>query len=270
MVTVQDNLVRELKAAVSHNNRGFLNLPGLASNTDTTYYPVYVVKGITEPDYEKLNGTVVYGLPKGIDPSARVIRKTGKLAKGPNGEILREKVTVPSGSTAVRTPINLELSWDKWKNPPEGYGYVDFFNNVKAEPQYLYILPDAVLFEINQCSLVISNKKLARVYTDLRIQTWEHGVVYFSIVPLTNRSFTRAKILANGVMSSFSAFLPKLLKTWVVRGVMPNPDYFNMDNRPLVMSLGEGVLEPPPMVSEESKAVKGKSQLIADEISEEY
>ena len=275
-VTKNESLVKEFKKYTKQNYRGYCTKPPLPNMPKIEGFKgVYVVQGVENEYYSKLNGTVVTGLKTGQEPSRRVIKRTGEVEKY-GDQIKREPVSVPRHMHAVTTPLPLGLPWG-YNEDEEEFQYVDFFeteNNGVCERTYMYLIDNKYLYEFNQIALVYSNKRLNRTYKTIKVKTWNHGVVFLSLIPFENNTYRKAQILSIGTLESFKGIIPKIMKKWVDTAFICPPQVFkdSEEGEAIVFQEEEGNLEVP---SEGLKTVslaeeRGKGLASEDSLVDEY
>ena len=146
MVTVLENLVSELKRSVSRPNKSFLNIPVIDLPKPSNLVKYYKVEGIKEEYFDKLNGTIVTGLPKGSEPSRRVINRAGKTEHNFDGTVKRERVTVPRELLPVISGESLSLPYSyKYRDNQ----YIDFLIEKSGKKKYIYAVNKRNLYELN-------------------------------------------------------------------------------------------------------------------------
>ena len=266
MVTVLENLVSELKRSVSRPNKSFLNIPVIDLPKPSNLVKYYKVEGIKEEYFDKLNGTIVTGLPKGSEPSRRVINRAGKTEHNFDGTVKRERVTVPRELLPVISGESLSLPYSyKYRDNQ----YIDFLIEKSGKKKYIYAVNKRNLYELNMVSLVLSRNRIVKSYSQVQIQTWEYGKLYLSLVPYVTRETHRSRTLSVGLPGSFTKAIPDLYRFWIRNGIAPNPEDFGAEYQDLLYRIMEGDVDAPEVYSELSVAETSGKDLITEEFGGE-
>lgn len=190
----------------------------------------YRVFGIEDENFVGLNNTVVSRIPRGYEVKKRVIDKvTRSYKKGEEGNFVYEKYAIPSGSTAVTSPINLSISYKVYTNPPKGYGYVDFVSK-GDKVEYIYIVPNDYLYKVNQTALAISVKNMKN-FQGAGYLTWDNGVIFIHVIPYNpNSQYIGSKILKTGIGLDYVKDIHTISDYWEKEGFMPSISLCRLQN----------------------------------------
>lgn len=226
MRNLEDCFVREFKREirmVGNKDIYSVPLPGLVKGWNVSGTEQYRVFGITEEHFSLLNDKIVSKLPKGYEAKRRVIDKANRsYKKDGNGNYIYEKYAVPSGSTVVLSKVNLNLPYKVYLNPPKGYGYVDFVNEKDGSISYIYVIPNTMLYKINQTALAISVKNMKN-FSGMGYLTWDSGVIYIHVIPYNpNSQYIGSKILKTGIGLDYIKDIHAISDHWEQIGFIPN------------------------------------------------
>lgn len=227
MKSLEDVFKSEFRNEVS--NIGYkdiykIPLPEVCEAWGVSGTELYAVKGIIEPYYENLNKKIVKRLPKSTVAKRRVIDKAKRsFLKDGDGNFVYEDYTVPTGSIVVVSEVKIELPFKSYKRPSkEGYGYIDFVQTKKGTTEYLYVLPESVLYKVNQTALALSVKNMKN-FSGSGYMTWLNGMIFLHIIPYKpNSQYDGTRILKTGYSLDYREEVKTLLDFWQSSGVIPN------------------------------------------------
>lgn len=201
---------------------------------------LYKINGIPEDTeyYNLLNDQIVFLLPKGRKPLKRVYSlMQHDYKKDKYGDYVVEQVSVPSGSIFVCSKINIRLPYKAKKR--KGFQYVDFYNDDNGGRVYIYAIPKAYLFKIEQLALVLTSRNRMNCYEMVTYRTWLNGKVSLGVIPYKPKEdyvLKNTKVLATAYGNSiediyrdnFSKKVSSILDLWVHINFMGNPKEFDI------------------------------------------
>lgn len=221
MKTLESEFVKEFKNTVMVVDKDVYNipLPAEVKTWSVSKTELYAVKGITEEPYTQLNRTIVSKLPSGYTAKRRVIDKSTRGFKiGSDGKYVYEDYKVPAGCEVVISKVKLGVSYKNYLDMNSQYGFVDFTKN----GEYMYVLPDTVLYRVNQTALALSNKSM-KGFTGHSVVTWKHGTLFLYIVPYKPKtSYVGTSIIKTGYTIDYSREIKQILDYWQSIGFIPN------------------------------------------------
>lgn len=196
-------------------------LPMSTKGWNISEYALYGVQGITEPEFDKLNKTIVMEYPKGMNlVRKKVDRRTRKFMRDSEGNFVTEPVTVPKNSKAIMSEINLLLRY-KHEVQDKSFEYVDVIN-IKGKVLYIYLVSTKNLYRVSQTALAMSVRKL-KCYSGASYKTWKYGLITLAVIPYKpNAKYEGTKILATGVGLNYNEQITEVLKFWQAMDVIPN------------------------------------------------
>ena len=199
-------------------------LPEVCKSWDVSGTELYAVKGITTPYYENLNKKIVKRLPKSAVAKRRVIDKaTRSFLKDDDGNFVYEDYTVPTGSIVIVSEVKIELPFKFYKRPSkEGYGYIDFIQKKEGTTEYMYVLPESVLYKVNQTALALSVKNMKN-FSGSGYMTWSSGMIFLHIIPYKpNSKYDGTRILKTGYSLDYCGEVRSIVNYWQANRVIPN------------------------------------------------
>jgi len=222
--SLEEIFVREFKSAVNVSTiKDIYNLPlpPIVNSWEVSGTDVLAVKGISGP-FSALNKTLVKKLPNDIAAKKRVIDKvTRTFKKNSEGKYIYEDYKKPANSLVVTSNMDINLPYEYYVKPPEGYGYIDFKGS-KDNPTYLYALPKEVLYKVNQTALALSVKPMSS-YNGYGYTTWNMGKVFLCVIPYKpGAKYVETKILKTGYTLNYSKEIKAISDYWESIGLIPN------------------------------------------------
>lgn len=242
MVATYDNIFnREFKDMMNSRKAhitGFalstIPLPDFKSVTpsNSTFYTgaktrkVALVKGVTEPFFERLNNTEVELVGR-AKLYKRQVLSDGSFRKDNNNKYVADEVTVPHTSVAVLSPISIGLKRFKEDSrgsqiehrPSEGYKYVDYVET-KEGRKYIYIVPKQLVFRLTLVALMLTHHRHRNFYHGTKIALQNGHYIYLYTAPYTYRENTGAYILGLKASTNFDTEVKQLLDFWQKTKVM--------------------------------------------------
>lgn len=196
-------------------------LPMSAKGWNVNENVLYGVQGITEPEFDKLNKTIVMEYPKGMSLVRKKIdRRTRKFMRDSEGNFVTEPVTVPKNSKAIMSEINLLLRY-KHEVQDRSFEYVDVIN-IKGKILYIYLVSTKNLYRVSQTALAMSVRKL-KCYSGASYKTWKYGLITLAVIPYKpGAKYEGTKILATGVGLNYNEQITEVLTYWQAMDVIPN------------------------------------------------
>ena len=229
MSTLEDVFVQEFRQAVS--NVGFKNIykipvPGCCNNWSVSGTELFLVKGISDAEqyFNRLNSTVVKKLPANYVAKRRVVDKTTRGYKvDKEGKFIYEDYQVPQGSIVVLSPVQIGLPYKGYTSATKsGFGYIDFVEKNAGDVEYMYVIPNTCLYQINQLALAMSVTNMKNYYGRGYV-TWQHGTIFLHIIPYKpNAKYVGSRILATKYTLDFKEEIKALLDFWQYAGIIPN------------------------------------------------
>lgn len=220
---------------------------------------LYAIKGIELPYYSKLNKTIVKRLPRDKVAKRRVIDKITRTFKvDEEGNYIYEDYKVPTGSVVVLSDIQIDLPYQKYIKPEDGYGYIDYVMSKDEGIVYMYVIPKTVLYKVNQTALVMSVKDMKN-FTGMGYTTWHNGKIFLHIIPYSPTSkYTGSKVLKTKYSLNFNEEVDAIVKFWQEAQVIPNivlcnlQDETNLCLKPTTVGYDEYIpVEPLPLSDKE-------------------
>lgn len=222
-MTLEQVFIKEFKQAVvlsGYKDIYNIPLPEEANNWRVSGTTLFIVQGVDDPYYGKLNKNLVSKVPSDKRIARRVIDKAIRSFKrDEEGNFIYEDVPVPSGSMAVTStcktglPFNYKL---------QGFDYVDFIERSDSSIEFIYILPKKFLYQVNQTALVLSVKNMKN-YSGMGYTTWKNGRIFLHIIPYKpSTSYIGSKVLKTGYSLNYSEEINLLLGYWMQIGLIPN------------------------------------------------
>ena len=183
---------------------------------------VYKVKGVSDSVFKDLDGDIVKKLPSGTVAKQRVINPVNRLFKtNEDGSYVYRDYPTVSGSMVVRSDRDLEIPFAYWKNPKDGYGYVDFVISEDYGMEFMYMLPKDCLYKVNQTALVLSVKDMKN-YKGMGYNTWSNGKIFLHVVPYNpNSKYVGSKVLKTGDSLDYSKEIKTIVDFWQVNNIVP-------------------------------------------------
>lgn len=183
---------------------------------------MYKVKDISDSAFEGLEGELVKKLPSGTVAKQRVINPVNRLfQKNEDGTYVYKDYPVSTGSIVVRSDKDLSIPFEYWKNPKEGYGYVDFVISREYGMEFMYMLPRNCLYKVNQTALVLSVKDMKN-YMGMGYTTWNTGKIFLHVVPYNpNSSYVGSKVLKTGNSLDYKKEITAIVNFWQENNVVP-------------------------------------------------
>lgn len=197
-------------------------LPEQVSSWNVSGTELYGVRGIDIQFYSELNESIVRRLPKDMVAKRRVIDKaTRDFKRDENGSYVYEDYKVPTGSLVVLSNRKINLPYQNYVKPDNGYGYIDFaVSSVGIE--YMYVLPKNVLYKVNQTALVVSVKDM-KGFSGMGYVTWTMGKIFLHIIPYNPRSqYTGSKVLKTGYTLDYGKEIKSIVDYWQQVRFIPN------------------------------------------------
>ena len=222
MQSLEDVFVKEFKNSIIVENKDIYRvpLPKVCDSWEVSGTEVYAVRGI-EGVYIGLNKTLVKKVPKNFEVKRRVIDKVTRSFKTENGSFVYEPYTIPSGSIAVTSEVNLGIPYSEYISPTKGYGYVDFVNS-KNKLLYIYVLPKDVLYKVNQTALVISVKNM-KSFDGMGFVSWRNGTIFINVIPYSpNSQYIGTKVLKTSTSLNYTSEIKEISTYWEKVGFIPN------------------------------------------------
>ena len=181
------------------------------------------------PDYKKLLGApaVLYDGPL-LRPVYNDYRE----------HLRDEEVRCPSGSVAVLS-VDIGLSPEQFKNPPEGYMYVRAVGPNAEYPGggWVYCIPKVFVKPVPQYALFLSRHTLSDTVESYKVYIDGYNeMVYLSIVqqsPYTTRYASKAPIAIAGSYDPnvVVAYAEEVLRGWEAHGIIPPRAQFTLSTR---------------------------------------
>lgn len=233
--TLEDIFVSEFRKAVS--NVGYkdiykIPLPKECNDWYVSGTDLYGVKGIGKEYYCSLNKSIVKKVPNDYQIKRRLIDKSTRgFSVDSEGKYIYSDFSIPIGSIAVMSNININLPYSEYKksSTKDGYGYVDFVTN-KGVREFMYVLPKSVLYKVNQTALALSVKNMKN-YSGNGYVTWNNGVIYLHVIPYNPRAkYEGTKILKTGYSLNYCNEINKILSFWQEYGIIPNIEVCSLSN----------------------------------------
>lgn len=229
MSTLEDVFVQEFRQAVS--SVGFkdiykIPLPDCCKTWDVSGTELFLVKDIPESEtyFSSLNSTIVKKLPTNFVAKRRVVDKTTRGYKvDKEGKFIYEDYTVPQGSIVVLSPVRIGLRYKGYTSATKsGFGYIDFIEKGNNNIEYMYVIPNTCLYQINQLALAMSVTNMKN-YFGRGYVTWRSGTIFLHIIPYKpNTKYVGSRILATKYSLDFKQEIQTLLTFWQEVGVIPN------------------------------------------------
>ncbi len=197
---------------------------------------MFLVKGVQETYFEKLNGEEVQLIPK-TNLKKRIAGSNGAFLVDKKGNEQTEDVTVPAGSVVILSSRSIKLkNWvldgevKKKHKPTEGFKYVDYVETREGK-KYLYVIPKSFVYRLNMCALVLAPNTRRVYYKGSRLALTNGSFVNLYVVPYTYRNSQDSRVI--GVKSSvtFDTEVQTLLKGWVTRGILFNPTLTQLEGQ---------------------------------------
>lgn len=198
-----------------------------------------LIKGITEPYFDKLNNTEVQLVGK-VALKKRKAASDGSFLVDTKGNVLKEDIHVPKGSVAVLSPIPIGLKRfvenDKGLKVEvklsEGFKYVDFIEK-DGKRKYIYIIPKQYVYKLNLCALVVTPSKHKVFYKGCRLALQNGNYLYMYVIPFKAKH-TGKDYRVLGVKSTynFDAEVETLLRYWYEQKVIFNLSLTRLENAP--------------------------------------
>ena len=181
-----------------------------------------LIKGVTEPYFDKLNRTVVTLQPR-IQYHKRVTGTDGTFIKNVDGEDLQRDVDIPVGSRVVLSHISIQLPnfiMDGTRRipviPSEGFGYLDYLDTPSGR-KYLYYVPRDFIYPMNLNVMVLSTNRLQSRFWWGRKYEFNRGIAsaYLYIAPYAQHLFVPSNLVFNMKMSlDYDDDIKKLESFW--------------------------------------------------------
>lgn len=225
MSNLESIFVREFKNSVrevGYKDIFKIPLPECSKDWKVSGTELYAIKGIEAPYYSTLNKTIVKRLPRDKEAKRRVIDKVTRSFKvDEEGKYVYEDYKVPTGSVVVISDMQIELPYQMYVKPKDGYGYIDYVMG-KDGIEYMYVLPKTVLYKINQTALVLSVKDMKN-FTGMGYTSWTSGKIFLHIIPYSPSSkYTGSKVLETKYSLNYNEEVNEIVKFWQEAGVIPN------------------------------------------------
>lgn len=183
----------------------------------------YAVRDITIEEFKPLNETIVMQVPKHKAVQRRKIDKVTRKYATDGSNYIFEEYKVPTGSMAIVSNINLNLSFDWYKtDSKDGYGYVDYFV-MKGKRFYIYVLPKDILYKANQTALVVSKKSSMKCFSGIGYKTWRYGMLYLYVIPYNpSTTYAESIVLKTSLSTCYNLERDVLVNHWQKLNIIPN------------------------------------------------
>lgn len=233
MRTLEELFVREFKDSVKvvgNKDIYSLPLPKECESWSVSGTDEFMIKGVEDDCFSKLNNTIVKRVPKGYVAKRRVIDKAKRSYKtNDDGSFVYEDYQVPAGSLAVISNKNIELPYKRYIKPTGGFGYIDYID-YQGTICYVYTIPKEYLYKINQTALAISVKNMKN-YSSIGFLTWDSGVIYIHVIPYSSTSkYTGTRILRTGRSTDYNKEVHLISDFWQSIGIIPNIELSNLQS----------------------------------------
>lgn len=197
-----------------------------------------LVKGITEPYFDKLNNTEV-SLVKGTVLYKRKVLSDGSFWVNANGKYETEEINVKSDTVGIISSIPIGLKRfeeaDGVKREikvSEGFKYVDYIENKDTkERKYIYIVPKEYVYKLSLCALILTPNKHRVFFKGCRLALQSGNYMYMYVIPFTVRNQERGyRVL--GVKSTFifDEEVSSILKYWQDMNILFNLGMTTLEN----------------------------------------
>lgn len=185
-----------------------------------------LVKGVSEPFFERLNNTEVELLGR-TKLYKRQVLSDGSFRKDKDGNYVVDEVTVPNTSVGVLSPISIglkrfiedERGKKKEHKPSEGYRYVDYVET-KEGRKYIYIVPKQFVYRLSLVALIITHNRHKNYYHGVRVALQNGHYVYVYTVPYTYRENSGSLVIGVKASTDFNNEVKRLFDFWQRNGIM--------------------------------------------------
>lgn len=186
---------------------------------------IALVKGVTEPFFDRLNNSEVVLMPK-CTLYKRKVNSDGTFRLDKNGKEVKTVVTLNRGSVAILSNMSIGLKRKIVKGgkeinhePSEGYRYVDYIET-KNGRKYIYIVPKDYVYRLNMCALVISTNSLRNYYKGAKIALKDGNYINIYVIPYKYRDYNGSRILGVKSTNNFDKEFNTLLNLWYSDGLI--------------------------------------------------
>ena len=191
------------------------------------------VKGLTEPFFDKLNGTKLTQLDK--TTFQKPYYNSDGTVYERNGEKKYRDIDVKSGFIAVESPTNIGLKSEiefrgkmRPHKPTVGFEYINY-RVVNGKKLYTYIIPKENIVKLNFCALVLSATLVDR-YFGYKIAFTNGYFLNLLVIPYSNaKKNNNIKVLAIKNSVDFKEEIEKLTTYWVTKGIIFHPYLTEVD-----------------------------------------
>ena len=179
----------------------------------------FMVKGIQDERYSRLNGTVVEGYTANRLPQPVLAEYSHTPLRNKEGRVRYEYSDRPANSMPVLSKQNLILPYGYTPTEP-GLKYSMHFET----GQYGYYLPEKYLYKINLTALVISGRNNVKSYYGQSLLTFEMGTIFIGVVPFSGRvDYVNTVVLGVEPDDNWEKEIQLLPGALVGMGVIPVP-----------------------------------------------
>lgn len=226
MRTLEEVFIKEFKAKRANSNTVSLFNLGL-KDASIGRVTMFQVSGIEVDYFKELNDTNVMLIPSGTKLEKRRFNSKGEPIKKSSGGYMSYDYSLPKGSRAVYSKVNIKLP-SSFKET--GYDYVDYVD--KGNTRYfIYVLPKTVIYRLYNTALALSTKKLSG-YSTLKLNTWNAGVLYLCVIPYKGgRKYQATIVLQVSYGLDYSIKTKEVLEKLITDGVMSPYDLYETEEK---------------------------------------
>lgn len=187
---------------------------------------IYIVKGIKEPFFEKLNGFPVQIL-KTPNIEARTVLSDGSFKREPNGNYEYKKVEIESGFVPITTPRVIKYQRSTIVNGVEketkvrkGYRYVDYYD-FNGERRYIYLVPKNCLNEVDLNVLVITVSEPKKYSRCIKVVLQSGHTIYIGVMPYSEfKGKQKFRLIGAKHSANFDKEIKELFLHWEKEGIL--------------------------------------------------
>lgn len=186
-----------------------------------------VVKGITEPFFDRLNKQEVQLVGR-TTLKKRQVLSDGTFRKNAQGNFEYTQIPVPHGHVAILSPLSIGLKRkimidgvEKQHKVSEGYRYVDYIQS-KTGRKYIYIVPKDFVYRLSMCALVLTPNKRRNYFQGCKLALQNGNYVYLYVVPYRYRESLDLRVLGVKSNFDFNAEVHQIINYWMGLGVIFN------------------------------------------------